>query len=179
MLLVTVPQGEIYDPKTRMFVYTSETVLRLEHSLVSLSKWESRWKVPFLNREHPSEMFDDYIRCMTITQNVDPNVYLVITNDIRKRVKAYIEESQTAAVVNEAQRLHQSRQFVTSDLIYYWMTALNIPFEPCQKWHLSRLMMLIKIANVENKSGNKMSKADSAKAQHAQNAARRAKRKKH
>jgi hypothetical protein len=168
----------LHDPTTNLITYTKETTLTLEHSLVSLSKWESKWKVPFLNQEHSPQMFDDYIRCMTITQNVDPNVYLTITPEIREQIRNYIDDSLTAAIVHENKTQPKSSKFVTSDLIYYWMTALNIPFDPCQKWHLSRLLMLIKIANIENKPSKdrKMSKADSARSHHAINAARRAKR---
>lgn len=168
----------LHDPMTNLITYTKETTLTLEHSLVSLSKWESKWRVPFLNKEHPAHMFDDYVRCMTITQNVDPSVYLAITPEIREQIKEYIDDSMTAAVVHENKTQPKSTKFVTSDLIYYWMTALNIPFDPCQKWHLSRLLMLIRIANIENKPSKdrKMSKADSARSHHAVNAARRAKR---
>jgi hypothetical protein len=176
MLKITVPAGELHDPVTDFFYYTKETTIVLEHSLVSLSKWEAKWKVPFLNQEHPTHMFNDYVRCMTITQNVDPNVYLVLTPDIQRQIKNYIEDSMTAAVIHETNPQHQSTKFVTSDLIYYWMTALNIPFE-CQKWHLSRLLTLIRIANIENKPSKdrKMSKAESARRHHAVNSARRAK----
>ena len=168
----------LHDPMTNLITYTKETTLTLEHSLVSLSKWESKWKVPFLNQEHSPQMFDDYIRCMTITQNVDPNVYLTITPEIREQIRNYIDDSLTAAIVHENKTQPKSSKFITSDLIYYWMTALNIPFDPCQKWHLSRLLMLIRIANIENKPSKdrKMSKADSARSHHAVNAARRAKR---
>lgn len=178
MLKITIPSVMLHDPTTNLISHTKETTLVLEHSLVSLSKWESKWKVPFLNKEHTEQMFDDYIRCMTITQNVDPSIYLGITHDIRKQIQDYIDDSMTAAVVHENKNQQQSSKFVTSDLIYYWMTALNIPFDPCQKWHLSRLLMLIRIANIENKPAKdrKMSKADSAKSHHATNAARRAKR---
>ena len=168
----------LHDPITNLITYTKETTLVLEHSLVSLSKWESKWKVPFLNKEHTEQEFDDYIRCMTITQNVDPSVYLGITPELRNEIRDYIDDSLTAAVVHENKVPQTSSKFVTSDLIYYWMTALQIPFDPCQKWHLSRLLMLIRIANIENKPSKdrKMSKADSARSHHATNAARRAKR---
>lgn len=178
MKKITIPSVMLHDPITNLITYTKETTLVLEHSLVSLSKWESKWKVPFLNKEHTEQEFDDYIRCMTITQNVDPSVYLAITPELRKEIRDYIDDSMTAAVVHENRAPQSSSKFVTSDLIYYWMTALQIPFDPCQKWHLSRLLMLIRIANIENKPAKdrKMSKADSARSHHATNAARRAKR---
>lgn len=171
----------LHDPVTNLITHTKETTLTLEHSLVSLSKWESKWKVPFLNREHTEQEFDDYIRCMTITQNIDPSVYLAITPEIRKEIRDYIDESTTAAVIHENKMQPKSTKFVTSDLIYYWMTALQIPFDPCQKWHLSRLLMLIRIANIENKPSKdrKMSKAESARSHHATNAARRRAKRRH
>ena len=175
MLKITVPAGELFDPITETFSYTKETTLALEHSLVSLSKWESKWKKPFLDQQHTVDQFDDYIRCMTLTQNVDPSVYKVLNNDIRNRVREYMEDSMTAAVVREnTNNMRQSTKFVTSDLIYYWMVALNIPFE-CQKWHLNRLLMLIRITNIEQKPPKKANKADTARQHHAINAARRAK----
>lgn len=175
MLKITVPAGELYDPVTDTFLYTKEITLTLEHSLVSLSKWESKWKKPFLNREHTVEMFDDYVRCMTITQNVDPNVYRVLTPSIRSRIREYMEDSMTAAIIHENAPERTSTKFTTSDLIYYWMVALNIPFE-CQKWHLNRLLTLIRITNIEQKPDKKMGKAASARYSHATNQARRAKR---
>lgn len=120
-------------------------------------------------------MFDDYIRCMTITQNVDPNVYYAITPEIRNRIREYMEDPMTAAVIHEDPKNKQtSTKFVTSDLIYYWMTALNIPME-CQKWHLNRLLTLIRIANIENKPPKKPSRADAIRKHKEVNAARRAK----
>lgn len=126
-------------------------------------------------------MFDDYIRCMTITQNVDDSIYIAITPEIRDIVRKYMDKKMSAAVVNEdpTQNRH-STKFVTADLIYYWMTELNIPPE-YQKWHLNRLLMLIRIANAEkakqNPNNKKANKADIARRHHALNQARRAKKK--
>lgn len=142
---------------------------------MSLSKWESKWKKPFLNREHTVSMFDDYIRCMTLTQNVDPNVYRVITPDIRKRIQEYMDDPMTAAIIREdPANGRMPVKFTTSDLIYYWMIALNIPFE-CQKWHLNRLLALIRITNIEQKPPKKTNRAETARRHHEINAARRAK----
>lgn len=177
MLKITIPPGELSDG--RIFWYTKETTLTLEHSLVSLSKWEMKWKKPFIGQPISTAMFDDYVRCMTITQNVDQNVYLALTPDIRKKIQEYIDDPMTAAVIHEDQNKKTSKQFITSDLIYYWMTALQIPFE-CQKWHLNRLLTLIKIANIEQKNATeKPNKAESAQRHYAMNAARRAKSKMH
>ena len=134
--------------------------MRLEHSLVSLSKWESKWCKVFLSKEQKTyEETIDYIRCMTLTQNVDPLIYQCITNSHIDAVNAYIEAPMTASTVKEEKGGPINRQQITSELIYYWMTAYHIPFE-CQKWHLNRLLMLIWICNAENKPPKKRSKRD-------------------
>ena len=175
MLKIIVPAGELFDPKTETFTYTKATELTLEHSLVAISKWESKWEIPFLNTELTHDQFVDYVRCMTITQLVDPNIYLTMTPAILTRIRSYMDAKMSAAVIHsDRQNNHESSKFVTADLIYYWMVALRIPFE-CQKWHINRLLMLIRIAEIEQNPNKKLSKAESAKRHHATNAARRAK----
>lgn len=178
MLKLEVKEGDLFDPNTESFISSKGGVLTLEHSLVSLSKWESKWKVPFLNNKNLTvEQAVDYIKCMTITQNVDPNVYLMLTTDQIKEVNQYIEDPMTATTVNDRHLPGRgSKKVITSELIYYWMTALNIPFE-CQKWHLNRLLMLIKVASIEqepDKNKAKMPMRDAMSQQHALNAMRRA-----
>lgn len=173
MKKITVPVQELYDPKTGTFMCSKGATFTIEHSLVSLSKWEQKWKVPFLNKEHTTEEFDDYIRCMTITQNVDPEVYKWITPEIRNEIQEYMNDSMTAAVIHENQTPRHSTKFITADLIYCWMVMLRIPPE-YQKWHLNRLLTLIRIVNIEQNPNKKMSKADSAKHHHSTNQARRA-----
>lgn len=170
MLTIVVPPGEWYDEKTNQFINTKQQTLQLEHSLVSLSKWESKWKKPFLsqNKKEPrtKEESLDYIRCMTITQNVDPLVYAVIDNhpEIVKQINDYINDSRTATWFSqkEGEAKATSREVITSELIYYWMVSLQIPFE-CQKWHLNRLLTLIKVCNIKNQPAKKMSKRQLAK----------------
>lgn len=179
MLKIIVPAGELFDPKTETFAYTKTVELVLEHSLVAISKWESKWEIPFLNTELTTEQFIDYVRCMTITQNVDPNVYLVMNQAILNRIRTYMDAKMSAAVIHSDRPNNQrSTKFITADLIYYWMVALRIPFE-CQKWHLNRLLMLIRIAEIEQNPNKKLSKAESARRSQATNAARRAKMRKH
>lgn len=173
MKTITVPGQELFDPKTGTFSYSKGATFDIEHSLVSLSKWEKKWKIPFLNRDHTIEEFDDYIRCMTITKNVDPEVYKWITPSIRAEVQEYMNDSMTAAVIRENTPPSHSTKFITSDLIYCWMVMLQIPPE-YQKWHLNRLLMLIRIVNIEQNPNKKMSKSDSARHHHATNQARRA-----
>ena len=173
MLLLTIPPIEMYNESTNEFIYSKETTLTLEHSLVSLSKWESRWNKPFLSKEDKTiEETIDYIKCMTITQNVNPDVYNRLTNDNIKAINDYIEASMTATTFSD--NGHPSREIVTSELIYYWMISLNIPME-CQKWHLNRLLTLIRVCNVKNTPPRKMSRREIMNRNAALNAARRKK----
>lgn len=175
MLTITIPATEEYDDAREEFIETQEQTLILEHSLVSISKWESKWHKPFLGKEDktPEETID-YIRCMTITKNVDPNVYYALTPDIVKQINEYIENPMTATWFSDKTHKKSSKEVVTSELIYYWMTALQIPFE-CDKWHFNRLMTLIQIASIKNQPPKKMGKKEAMSQQRALNAARRAK----
>lgn len=174
MLTITVPAGECFDARTNTFVYTKAQTLQLEHSLVSLSKWESKWKKPFLEQKDTKteEQMRDYIRCMTITQNVDPNVYMCLTMDNLKAINEYIDDSHTATWFSEDRSPKGPRKIVTAEIIYHWMIALQIP-ESYQKWHLNRLLTLIRVCNIENTPPKKMSKSDIYKHNRALNASRR------
>ena len=161
MLRITIPATELWDENKEEFITIKEQTLQLEHSLVSLSKWESKWCKPFLSKDIKTEEETlDYIRCMTITQNVDPNVYNFIPNNIREEIKEYIEAPMTATWFNDDKNGKGGKgnsEQITSELVYYWMIAQNIPFE-CEKWHLNRLLTLIKVCNVKNQPPKKMSK---------------------
>lgn len=173
MLKITIPGGDYYDSKENRFYTVKEQTIALEHSLVSISKWESKWHKPFLTDERKTvDETRSYIQCMTLTQNVDPKVYNMLTNDNVQQVNAYVEDSMTASWVNDTPGSSRSRETVTSELIYYWMIALNIPFE-CQKWHLNRLLMLIRICNAKNQQPKKMSKSEIMRRNSQLNAARR------
>lgn len=174
MLEIVIPlSAEGWDEKNECFIEPKYQRLQLEHSLLSISKWESRWKKPFLSRHGMTvEETVDYIKCMTITPKVDPNVYNYITNDILSQVDHYINDPMTATTVNERNLKGGSKEVLTSELIYYYMTALNIPFE-CEKWHFNRLYTLIRVCNVKNQPAKKMSKKDIMSQNSALNAARR------
>ena len=176
MLSLVIPEREVFVEATDSFVTVKSTVLRLEHSLVSISKWESVWKKPFLVKDPPKtrEESIDYIRCMTISQNVDPMVYYSLGPSEVKQVNEYIDSNLSATVVKRPPQTRASTQIVTSELIYAWMVGYRIPFE-CQKWHLSRLLALIDICDIHNNPGKKMSKREILAQNHALNAARRAK----
>lgn len=172
-LTITVPPREFYDEKSGRFMNVEkEHKIVLEHSLVSISKWESKWHVPFLSDKSKTlEQSIDYIKCMTLTQNVDPLVYLCLTNDNFKEINEYIENPMTASSVTDRGG-KKSREIVTSELIYYWMIANEVPME-CQKWHLNRLLMLIRICSAKNQPNKKMSKGEIMRQNHALNQARR------
>ena len=173
MLQITIPGIELWDESREIFTQTKEQTLQLEHSLVSLSKWESKWGKAFLSKQEKTyEETIDYIKCMTITQNVDPNVYNHLPKSIIDKITEYIEAPMTATYFSKEQSSGNSREQVTSELIYYWMIALNIPFE-CQKWHLNRLLTLIRVCNIKNQPPKKMSKRAIMSRNAALNAARR------
>jgi hypothetical protein len=172
MLQVVIPESEFYNEAEDLFITTKEQVIQLEHSLVSLSKWESKWKKPFISKErHTFEETIDYIRCMTMTQNVNPLCYNGITDEIVTIVDAYIDDSMTATWFNKKNR-RPSSEAVTAEIIYYWMISLDIPFE-CQKWHLNRLLTLIQVCNVKNGPENKMGKKELMSRNRSLNAARK------
>lgn len=181
MLQVTIPDRqeiEAWDEATNTFVtipFVKGATLQLEHSLISLSKWESKWCKSFLTKEEKTyEETVDYIKCMTLTQNVRPEVYEILTADNIKEINEYIGAKMTATTFREEKGGKPNRERITSELIYYWMIALNIPFE-CQKWHLNRLLTLIRVCNVKNAPPKKQSKSDLYKHHAAVNAARRKK----
>ena len=162
MFQLTIPGVEEWDPVKEEFVTKiKEHTLQLEHSLVSLSKWESKWCKPFLSQD--TRTFDetiDYVRCMTITQNIDPDVYRYLTDDNIRSVNEYIDAKMTATWFSDkaGTRGKKGNETVTSELIYYWMIAYNIPSE-YQKWHLNRLLTLIRVCELKNNppKNNKMS----------------------
>ena len=177
-LTITIPAQDLYDPEANLFIPIKETTINLEHSLVSLSKWEKKWKKPFLSPTMKDkmtvEMLLDYVRCMTLTQNVDPIVYKGITEANLKEIQAYLEDPMTATVItNKRKDPNNNKQFMTSELIYAYMVILRIPFE-CQKWHLNRLLTLIQVVGIEQEPKKKGSRAEAIKQHQAINKARRA-----
>lgn len=160
MLQIIVPGGEFFNEKTGEFTYGKVQILKLEHSLVSLSKWESKYHKPFLTKENKtSEEMLYYIKCMTLTQNVDPEVYTRLTADNIEAINAYIEDPMTATTVRGDEKKGINKEQITAELVYYWMIALQIPVE-FQKWHLNRLIMLIRVCSVKNAPPKKRSTAE-------------------
>lgn len=174
MLQLTIKDLEFFDERTQEFIVINQNIV-LEHSLLSISKWEAKWKKSFFRKEKTPEEFMDYIRCMTITPKVNPVIYSCLTSDHINMIKDYIEDPMTATTINTLRpRLNRSR-VVTSELVYCWMFTQNIPIE-CEKWHFSRLMTLIEVCSIENNpKQKKMSKRDILRQNSSINAARRAK----
>ncbi len=155
MLKLTIPENEFWVDKTQEFVHVNETTITLEHSLISLAKWESRWNKAYLSDEAKTqEETIDYIRCMTTSQNVDPNIYYFLTRQNLKEINDYINLPMTATTFSEESK--PSRKKITAEIIYYWMISFNIPME-CQKWHLNRLLTLIRVCSIKNQPEKKMS----------------------
>lgn len=185
MLEILVKAKEGWDESKQEFVNVRATTLCLEHSLVSLSKWEAKYRKPYLSsNEKTKEEILYYIKCMTITQNVDPMVYELLSSEDFKKINDYITDTATATWFTDRKQTgsapqRPNKEIITSELIYYWMVSYRIPFE-CQKWHLNRLLTLIRICNVKeaqqnSKHGNKMSKRDILSQNRALNAARKQK----
>lgn len=157
MLRITIPKNELFDEKTETFIEIPETTLNMEHSLVSLHKWESKWHKPWLSKDEKTlEERLDYYYKMTITQNVNPKVFLALTENNVKEIEEYISDPMTAAIFSDNGKKEHSSEFVTAESIYYAMINNQIPYE-YRKWHLNQLLALIRFCNIKN-SGDKAPK---------------------
>lgn len=160
MLTITVPSQELWDEANEEFVNFEETTLELEHSLVAISKWESKYKKPFLETSDKTrEETLGYVEAMCLTPNTAPEVFHRLSNANLEAVQAYISDTMTATWFNENNRTPKSREKITSELVYHWMTSLNIDWQ-AQDWHINRLLTLIRIFGVKNAKPEKMSRAD-------------------
>lgn len=179
MLRLVIPPQELFDESKNEFIVGFEgKTINMEHSLVSISKWESKWhKSFFTNDDKTSEELLDYFYCMTITQNVSRDIFNYLSVDNVKQIMEYINDPMTATTITERNR-QRSNQLVTSELIYSWMIELNIPVE-FQKWHINRLLTLIRVRNIREAqasgNGKKMSKGEILRQNKALNDARRKK----
>lgn len=174
MLKITVPATEYFDESTNEFVKANAVELELEHSLVSLSKWESQWEIPFLGDEaKTTQQTLDYIQAMTLTEDVDPEVYTRLTEANVQQISDYIDAKMTATWFTDKPSGRGRKEIITSELIYYWMISSNIPFE-CQFWHLNRLVTLIKVCSQKNAPEKKMSRSEMLAQRRAVNEQRKA-----
>ena len=180
MLQITIPaaeSAEFWDEVNECFVTTpakKEQTLQLEHSLVSLSKWESKWCKPYISKKDKTdEEALDYIKCMTVNRNVDPEVYERLTTENIKQINEYINAPMTATTISDRKGGKVNNEVITAELIYYWMISLQIPVEKFEKWHLNRLITLIRVFDVKNGPQKKMSKREIMSRNAELNAARR------
>lgn len=168
MLKVKIPATELFDDEKQKFIQVKETQLVLEHSLVSLSKWEQNWEKPFLGKEeHTNEQTIDYIRCMTLSpEDVPLEYYYAIPDETLKQISDYINKKATATWFNEAPGAPKqtSSETITAEIIYYWLVALQIDFQ-VQEWHLNRLLAFIRVVNIKNDPKKKMMPKREAAAQ--------------
>lgn len=174
MLQITVPiTPEGWDEEKQEFVEPVSVTLQLEHSLVSLSKWESKYCKPFLTRnKKTAEETMDYIKYMTLNTDVNPSVYVHLTEENVKAINDYIDAPMTATTINDKSKGRGGPNVVTNEVIYSWMVGLNIPFE-CENWHLNRLMTLVRVCNIQNSPQKKQSRSEIQRSNAALNAARR------
>lgn len=174
MLRLKIPASELWDERAQEFITFDGQELELEHSLASLYKWESKWCKSFLfSKNNTDEEVIDYIRCMTLTPNVDPTVYNYLTADNIREVNEYINAPMTATTFSKDNSAKKSREIVTAEIIYYWMISAQVPFE-CQYWHINKLITLLRVCSIKSAPPKKMNKRDI----YAQNAALNAARKK-
>jgi len=174
MLTIVVLGVEMFDDESQEFITKDDVTLELEHSLVSLSKWESRHEKPFLGKtEKTSDEVLDYIKCMVLTPNVPDQVFSKFSEENYTQINDYIEAKMTATWFNEVPGAPKSRDVITAELVYYWMVVFQIPFE-CETWHLNRLFTLIRICNVKQSKPKKMSRSEIAARNRELNAQRRA-----
>lgn len=172
-LTLQIPKQEMYNEDSMEFIVVPETKLVLEHSLISISKWESIWHVPFIgNREITSEQAMSYIECMTINSPQNKLVYQCLNSEHMKLIDEYMQNPMTAQKFYNEKKGRQSE--ITSELVYYWMISMQIPIE-FEKWHFNRLFTLIKLCGYKNKEPKKMSKAEALRKHKALNAQRKAK----
>ena len=174
MLEITIPKQRLFNEETYEFMNVDETKLCLEHSLVSLSKWESKWHKPFISSEKSKEEIMDYIKFMTITKNINPIVYNALTDENVIQIKNYIDDPMTATTFSQKNNGEHNSEIITAELIYYWMIELKIPVE-FQKWHINRLITLIRVCEIKNTPPKKRSSREIASRTAAINAARRQK----
>jgi hypothetical protein len=173
MLKLTVLGSEVFDETTSEFKTSGDVVLELEHSLVSLSKWESEFEKPFLTNDPKSvDEIVGYVKAMCLTPDIPETIFKKLSGENFQEINLYIDSTMSATTFSE-RRPQRSQEIVTSELIYYWMTVYNIPFE-CETWHLNRLFTLIRICNIKQDKPKPMSRADQAAEQRRLNAERRA-----
>lgn len=161
MLEILIPKKKLFDNKLERFITIDKDInIQLEHSLISLSKWESKWKKPYLTEDSKKYLESiDYIRCMTISKGINPDYYFALNPDTINEINRYINDSMTATTITKIEQSTKKQEILTSELIYYYMIQFQIPFE-CEKWHLNRLLTLIEVCSTKGTPEKKMAMKD-------------------
>ena len=179
MLELPVPERELWDEKNEVFHHIGAHRLKLEHSLASISRWESKWQKPFLKSlpEMPFAELVDYVRCMTLSDDTPEDAYLGIGAEELRTILCYINDKRTATKVTSrsGRRGRARRETVTSELVYFWMIQYGIPFSPCENWHFNRLMTLVRVCQAKGGKPEKLGRQEAAEQRARLNAERRAK----
>lgn len=174
MLKIIIEEDELFNETTSTFEKVERTEFDLEHSLISLSKWESKYQKPFLSSDSKTaEEIFNYIQCMVVSSHLDLDVLYRISQKDIVRIQEYIDSSQSATTFGAMPKSRGPSEIITSELIYYWMVAFNIPFD-CEYWHLNRLFALVRICNIKNSPPEELSRNELAQRNQALNAKRRA-----
>lgn len=175
MLVLQIGGREYFNEAESRFIQLKQKTVRLEHSLKSLARWESKWNVAFLSNDKTREQTIDYYWCMEVTGTMSREDFLYLTPEQEKKIQEYIGAPMTATTINRrGPKRGLSKKIVTAEVIYYWMLQYGIPFE-CEKWHLNQLLTLIEVCNVEGGPQQKMGMREQMAQQRALNAARRSK----
>lgn len=173
MLTLNVAAREFFDDKTQTFVNVPSQTITLEHSLISLYKWEAAWEKPYLSKKPKSRIEAlDYIRCMSINKEITLETIMSLTDDQIKQINTYIDAPMTATTFSK-DTAAPSRQVITAEVIYWQMINAQIPIT-CEKWHLNRLFTLIRVCNIKSNKPKKMGKQDLINRNKQLNQARRA-----
>lgn len=173
MLELHIPRTRMFHEETSTFSYAGPAVLKLEHSLISLSKWESIHQIPFLSSDKNSRQIRDYVRCMSISGDIPEDILLALSSEHEQAIADYISSPQSATTFGDPPKKSGGQsETITSELIYYWMVAANIPME-CERWHLNRLTSLIRICSIKNNKQQKVPAKEAALKNAALNKQRR------
>jgi hypothetical protein len=169
MLTITVLGEEHWDQENEKFVYPDSFKLELEHSLVSLSKWESKWEVPFLGEKpKTTEMVLDYIECMILTPDPPADWISKLSKENIEEITAYFDSKQSATWFNDHHPEPKTGETITSELVYYWLDICDIDWQ-AQYWHLNRLLTLVKIHTVKQAKPKPMSRSEMLRRRRALN----------
>lgn len=175
MLKIVVPDSSFFDERTSEFIEVKGASLQMEHSLISISKWESKWHIPFLGTKLTMDQLTDYANCMLLNKNIDPLILKSLTVENYNTILEYIGNPMTATMFKKGAGIGRGGERMTSEYIYYLMAANQIPFECCEKWHINRLIVLLRICSIKSQPDKKMSRKEIMAQNRALNAQRRAK----